>query len=83
MQGYADVLSSFAQAGPRAQEQGGPERGRIRVSLDATSSPEVRHLFLRGQSTWIRPGRQALTHGPLTVSWDSCPKETSTCVSTS
>ena len=51
MQGYADVLSSFAQAGSGAREQGGPERGRVRVSLDAPSSPEVRHPFLRGQFT--------------------------------
>lgn len=41
MQGYAEVLGGFAEASTDVPERGGPSQ-RIRVSLDASSSPEVR-----------------------------------------
>ena len=40
LQGYAEVLSGFSQASASTQESAAPGQ-RIRVSLDASSSPEV------------------------------------------
>lgn len=44
MQGYAEVLSKFNEATASNQDSTSAER-RIRVSLDATSNPEVALFF--------------------------------------
>ena len=59
LQGYAEVLSGFSEASASTQDSAAPGQ-RIRVSLDASSSPEV--PFVLSFSFTFSPGPYQAAH---------------------